>query len=173
MRGVRSQANERATVDAERAYPDHPVLAVGAVVVRNGQVLLVLRGREPGRGLWSLPGGVVHTSEALRAAVARELREECGIEVAVAETAEVVERMIPDTEGRLQYHYVILDYLATWVRGELVASDEVEDARWVDPDDLYQYQMTRGTADVIRRLLARFACAAADRQCGEVQDLGG
>jgi ADP-ribose pyrophosphatase len=73
----------------------------------------------------------------------------------------------------LQYHYVILDYLATWLRGELVASDEVEDARWVDPGDLHQYRMTRGTADVIRRLLARSACAAADRQCGEVQDLGG
>ena len=160
-------------MSAEREYPNHPVLAVGAVVVRDGKVLLVLRGREPGRGLWSLPGGIVHPGETLRAAVVRELREECGIEVAVAETAEVVERMIPDTEGRLQYHYVILDYQAQWLQGELAASEEVEDARWVDPGSLHQYHMTRGTADVIRRLLARPACATADRRNGEVQDLGG
>jgi len=152
-------------VGAERTYPDRPVLAVGAVVVRDGKVLLVLRGREPGRGLWSLPGGLVHLGETLRAAVVRELREECGIEVAVAEDAEVVERMIPDAEGRLQYHYVILDYQAQWLQGELAASEEVEDARWVDPGSLHQYHMTRGTADVIRRLLVR--------RSGEVRDLGG
>lgn len=128
-------------------------------------MLLVLRGREPGRGLWSLPGGIVHAGETLRAAVVRELREECGIEVAVAEAAEVVERMIPDTEGRLQYHYVILDYQAKWLRGELAASEDVEDARWVDPGSLHQYHMTHGAADVIRRLLAR--------RSGEVRDLGG
>lgn len=158
---------------AERQYPRHPVLAVGAVVVRDGQVLLVLRGGEPGRGLWSLPGGVVHPGETLRAAVVRELREECGIDVAVAETAEVVERMIPDADGRLQYHYVILDYQARWLQGELTASEEVEDARWVDLDRLDQYHMTYGTADVIRRLRTRPACATADRQGGRVQDLGG
>jgi len=152
-------------VGAERTYPDHPVLAVGAVVVRDGKVLLVLRDREPGRGLWSLPGGLVRLGEALRAAVVRELREECGIDVAVAEAAEVVERMSPDIEGRLQYHYVILGYQAKWLHGELAASEEVEDARWVDPDSLHQYSMTRGTADVIRRLLAR--------RGGEVWDLGG
>ena len=143
----------------ERQYPGRPVLAVGAVVVRDGKVLLVLRGREPGRGLWSLPGGVVHLGETLRAAVVRELREECGIDVAVAETAEVVERMIPDGEGRLEYHYVILDYQARWLQGELTASAEVEDARWVDLDSLNQYHMTCGTADVIRRLMARSSAA--------------
>lgn len=138
-----------------REYPDRPVLAVGAVVVRDGKVLLVKRDREPGRGLWSLPGGVVHPGEELKAAVARELCEECGIEVAAEEAAEVVERMVPDAEGRLRYHYVILDFRATWLRGELSPSEEVVEARWVDPGDLHHYQMTRGSADVIRRLLAR------------------
>ncbi len=139
----------------KREYPDRPILAVGAVVVRDGKVLLTKRGREPGRGLWSLPGGAVHPGEELKAAVIRELREECGIEVAVEEVAEVVERMIPDAEGRLQYHYVILDYRTRWLRGDLSLSEEVEEARWVDPADLRYYQMTRGTADVIRRLLAQ------------------
>lgn len=151
--------------DVERQYPERPVLAVGAAVVKDGKVLLVLRGREPGRGLWSLPGGAVLSGETLKAAVVRELREECGIDVAVAETAEVVERMIPDATGRLQYHYVILDYQARWLQGELTTSDEIEDARWVEPDRLDQYRMTRGTVDVIRRLLARLG--------SEVRDLGG
>jgi 8-oxo-dGTP diphosphatase len=139
----------------KREYPDRPVLAVGAVVVKDGKVLLAKRGAEPGRGLWSLPGGAVHPGEEMKAAIARELREECGIEVAVEEAAEVVERMIPDAEGRLRYHYVILDYRARWLQGDLSPSEEVEEARWVDPGDLHQYRMTRGTADVIRRLLAR------------------
>lgn len=150
--------------DGDRKYPERPVLAVGAMVVKDGKVLLVLRGREPGRGLWSLPGGVVHPGETLRAAVIRELREECGIDVAVTETAEVVERLIPDADGRLQYHYVILDYRARWLQGELSASEDAEDARWVDPGSLDQYCMTRGTADVIRRLMTR---------SGAILDLGG
>ena len=141
--------------DVKREYPDRPILAVGAVVLREGKVLLAKRGVEPSRGLWSLPGGVVRSGEALRAAVVRELREECGIEVAVDDEAEVVERLIPDAEGRMRYHYVILDYRARWLRGDLVHSDEVEDAQWVDPADLHRYRTTRGTADVIRRLLAR------------------
>lgn len=149
----------------KREYPNYPVLAVGAVVVRDGKVLLVLRSREPGRGLWSLPGGIVHPGETLKAAVVRELREECGIEVAIAEAAEVVERMIQDGRGRLRYHYVILDYQAKWVRGELSPSEEVEDACWVDPGSLHQYHLTRGTADVIRRLLVR--------RSGGLQDCGG
>ncbi len=139
----------------KREYPDRPILAVGAVVVREGKVLLVKRAKEPGRGLWSLPGGAVQSGEALKAAVVRELREECGIEVAVEQVCEVAERIIPDAEGRMRYHYVILDYRARWLRGDLIPSAEVKDAHWVDPADLPQYQMTRGTADAIRRLLAR------------------
>ncbi|MBI2902155.1 MAG: NUDIX hydrolase [Candidatus Methylomirabilis oxyfera] len=138
-----------------REYPDRPILAVGAVVVKDGKVLLVKRGREPGRGLWTLPGGAVRQGEGLKAAVTRELREECGIEVAVEEIAEVVQRMIPDADGRMRYHYVILDYRTRWLRGDPSPSDDVEEARWVDIAELSYYQMTRGTADLIRRLLAR------------------
>jgi len=96
----------------KREYPDRPILAVGALVVREGKVLLAKRRLEQNRGLWSLPGGIVHSGEALKAALARELREECGIEVAVEEIGEVVERIIPDAEGRTRCHYVILDYRA-------------------------------------------------------------
>jgi mutator protein MutT len=138
-----------------REYPDRPILAVGAVVVKDGRVLLTKRTEEPHRGLWSLPGGVVQPDEGLEAAVERELVEECGIRIAVNGVAEVVEQRIPDGQGRVRFHYVIVDYLARWLEGDLIPSKEVEDAQWVDPVDLRHYQMTCGTADLIRRLLAR------------------
>jgi len=139
----------------EREYPDRPILAVGAVVVKDGKVLLTKRAEEPHRGLWSLPGGVVQPDEGLEAAVERELVEECGIDIAVDAVTEVVEQKIPDDQGQVRFHYVIVDYLARWRAGDLTLSKEVEDAHWVDPVDLHHYQMTGGTADLIRRLLAR------------------
>jgi 8-oxo-dGTP diphosphatase len=139
----------------DREYPDRPILAVSAVVVKDGKVLLARRGTEPNRSLWTLPGGAVHPGETLCAAVARELHEECGIDAAVEDVPEVLERIIPDGTGRTRYHFVILAYRATWRAGGLTLSDELEDARWVDPTDLDRYQAARGTIDAIRRLLDR------------------
>jgi ADP-ribose pyrophosphatase YjhB (NUDIX family) len=128
-------------------------MAVGAIVVKDGHVLLARRGKEPSYGLWSVPGGAVHLGEGLRLATQREIREECGIEVDLTDVIEVVERTVRDESGRIQYHYVIIDYLARWVSGQLAPSSEVLEARWVLPGDFPQYQMTIGTAEVIRRML--------------------
>lgn len=136
-----------------RRYPERPILAVGAIVVKDGRVLLARRGKEPSYGFWSVPGGAVHVGEGLRLATQREIREECGIEVDLTDVIEVVERMVHDESGRVQYHYVIVDYLARWVSGELAPSSEVLEARWVPPGDFLQYQMTGGTAEVIHRML--------------------
>jgi ADP-ribose pyrophosphatase YjhB (NUDIX family) len=137
----------------ERQYPERPILAVGAIVVKDGCVLLARRGKDPSYGLWSVPGGAVHLGEDLKAAAAREIREECGIEVELADVTEIVERLVRDADGRIRYHYVIVDYLARWVTGELTASPEVLEARWIPPDELPRQQMTRGTAEVIDRML--------------------
>ncbi len=136
-----------------RTYPDRPILAVGAVVVRDGRVLLARRGKAPSYGVWSLPGGAVHVGERVKDAVRREIEEECGIRIEVTDVVEVFERLVRDAEGRVQYHYVILDYLAKWVAGEAGASEEVLDARWVRPDEFPQYEMTKGTGEVILRIL--------------------
>ena len=138
----------------KRRYPDGPVVAVGGIVVKDGRVLLIRRGKEPSYGLWSVPGGAVDLGEGLKPAAQREIREECGIEVNLTDVIEIVERMVRDESGRIQYHYVIVDYLARWVSGELAPSSEVLEARWVPPEDLPQYQMTVGTAEVILRMLA-------------------
>ena len=123
-------------------------------MVKDGRVLLAQRGKQPGYGRWSVPGGAVHVGEGLKTAARREIREECGIEVDLTEVIEVVERMVRDDEGRIQYHYVIVDYLARWVSGDLVPSSEVLEARWVSPEDFPAFNMTRGTTEVIQRMLA-------------------
>lgn len=138
----------------KRRYPDGPVVAVGGIVVKDGRVLLIRRGKEPSYGLWSIPGGAVNLGEELRAATRREVREECGIEIDVTDMVEVLDRVVRDSDDRIQYHYVLIDYLARWASGEPAPSSDVLEARWVAPDDLSRYQMTRGTADVIRRMLA-------------------
>src|SRR3990172_1583503 len=138
----------------ERRYPDRPILAVGAIVVKSGRVLLARRGREPSYGLWSVPGGAVRLGEGLKAAAAREIREECSIEIELTDVVEVIERVHRDGDGRIQYHYVIVDYLARWVAGDIQPSDEVLEARWVAPEEFPGYQMTAGTADRIHKMLS-------------------
>jgi ADP-ribose pyrophosphatase YjhB (NUDIX family) len=138
----------------ERRYPDRPIVAVGAIVVRDGRVLLARRGKPPAVGLWSVPGGGVRLGEALQAAARREIREECGIEIELTDVLEVIERMTRDEDGRIQYHYVIVDYLAKWAGGTPMPTPEALEVRWVHPDEFPQYEMTRGSAEVILRVLA-------------------
>jgi len=137
-----------------RDYPDRPFVAVGTIVVRDGRVLLARRGKEPAYGLWSIPGGAVEVGEDLKSAARREALEECGIDVECTDVLEVVERMTRDGAGRVRFHYVIIDYLARWIGGELKSSDEVLESRWVLPEEFPQYEMTRGTSDVVLRMLA-------------------
>jgi 8-oxo-dGTP diphosphatase len=134
-----------------REYPEHPIAGVAAVVMRDDHVLLVQRGREPAKGLWGLPGGMLELGETLAEAVRREVLEECGIEVEVGPLVGVFEPMQRDDEGRLRYHYVVLDYLARYVSGELCAADDADDARWVRLDTLERMPMLAATRDMIRK----------------------
>lgn len=137
-----------------REYPSRPVVAVGAIVVKAGKVLLVRRRQDPSRGLWSLPGGAVKGGEGLREAVAREVKEECGIDIAVGQVVEVLDRIYADRDGRIQYHYVIVDFLASWRRGRLTAASDISEAAWVDPGAVRRLPLTVGLAAVLRKALA-------------------
>lgn len=135
-----------------REYPDKPVLGVGAVIIREGRILLVRRGSDPGRGVWSVPGGVVELGESLRNAVRREVREECGVEVEVGDlcwVSEVVER---DEMGRIRFHYVILDFFADYVSGELRAGSDALEARWVPLRDLRSLQMSKNLVELLKSI---------------------
>ena len=124
---------------------------MGALIVDGGRILLVERGREPLKGYWSLPGGVVETGERLEAAMRREVREETGLEVDVVCMLEIFERIMPDNEGKPEYHYVLIDYVCRVTGGELCAGDDVCAVDWVRRRDLPALRITEGTLAVIEK----------------------
>jgi len=115
----------------EREFPEAPLVGVGAVVVKDGRVLLVRRGHEPSKGRWSLPGGLLELGEGLSAGVVREVKEETGLRVEIVELVELLDRIYREGE-RVRYHYVIADYLCRVVDGELKAASDAEAVRWVE-----------------------------------------
>jgi len=114
-----------------REFPETPLVGVGAVIVDEGRVLLVQRGREPLKGRWSLPGGMVELGESLQAGVIREVEEETGLLVEPVELIELLDRIHREGE-RIRYHYVIADYLCRVTGGELKAASDADAVRWVE-----------------------------------------
>ena len=131
-------------------YPERPIVGVGAVVVHDGRALIVKRAHEPRKGEWSLPGGRVELGETLVEATRREILEETGLEVAVGDIVEVFDR-IHALEGRVRYHFVIVDYLCAWTGGELRPGDDAEDAAWVRADEVDAYGVNEHAARVLRK----------------------
>ncbi len=115
----------------QREYPPAPLVGVGAVVVDQGRVLLVRRGREPLKGHWTLPGGMLELGEPVTAGVVREVLEETGLTVEALELVELVDRIYREGE-RVRYHYVIADYLCRVTGGRLRAGSDADEARWVE-----------------------------------------
>ncbi|MCW5979023.1 MAG: NUDIX hydrolase [Bryobacteraceae bacterium] len=134
-----------------RRYPNRPIIGVGALVFQRGRILLVERGKEPLKGYWSIPGGVVEVGERLEEAVRREVLEETGLEVKPLGVFEIFERIIRDAEGRPEYHYVLVDYLCRVVGGAACAADDACAVRWVKRRDLAACRITEGTLEVIAR----------------------
>jgi len=138
-------------LNGPREYPDRPIVGVGGVIVDNGKVLLVRRRYEPLKGHWSLPGGMVEIGETLEAALTRELLEETGLAVDVGPVIEVFDRITPDEDHRIRYHFVLIDYLCWPGGGALRAGSDVDAAIWADPDNLAEYSLTDKATSVIRR----------------------
>jgi 8-oxo-dGTP diphosphatase len=144
-----------------RQFPDQPIVSVGAVLIDGDRVLLVKRGQEPLKGRWSLPGGVVETGEELHAAVVREVHEETGLEVRVGPVIEVLDRITRDAAGRVEYHYVIIDYVCHAVGGVLAWASDAEEARWVERGELDGYELTPKVSEVIERAFALATTSAS------------
>ncbi len=132
-----------------RRYPDRPFVGVGAVIVHEGRVVLIRRAKPPLQGHWSIPGGAVELGETLEACVAREMREETGLEVEVGPVVEVLERISRDGDDRVEFHYVLVDYLCWPVGGVLRHGSDVDGAVWADPRDLTPYGLTDTATGVI------------------------
>ena len=134
-----------------REYSDRPLVGVGAVIVQDNRVLLIRRGQAPLLGEWSLPGGVLECGESLRDATIREAREETGLVVETAELLGVYERVIRSEDGRVRYHYVLIDFLCPAVGGNLKAGSDATDVRWFAPGELDGLNLPRDTRDVIEK----------------------
>lgn len=126
-----------------------PVLVVGAIVMDGGRLLLVKRSREPEAGRWTFPGGRVETGETMREALVREVQEECGLDIEVDAPIGVVEKIIRNDDGRVGFHYVIVDFLATARSTEILAGDDAADARWVPTGELSTLPLTDGLLEFL------------------------
>ena len=148
----------------KRDYPDRPIVGVGAVIVRDGRAVIVQRASEPLRGQWSIPGGAVELGETVRQAAAREVPEETGWEVEVGEVLEVFDSIYPDPDGRMRYHYVLIDFLCRPVRGELNAGADAAQARWVEDPELAEFKVSESAMRVIRKGLEKAGESGVSRK---------
>jgi len=133
------------------AYPDCPRLAVGAVVFKDQQVLLVRRGHPPGQGQWAIPGGSVHLGETLQQAAEREVLEETAVTVRARQPIYTFDLVDRDADGRVRFHYVIVDLAADYISGNPCAGDDALEARWVPVDELDRFGVNPATRALVRR----------------------
>ena len=145
---------------ADRRYPSRPIVGVGAVIVDgSGAIVLVRRKYPPLKGRWTLPGGMIELGEPARTAIAREVREETGLFVEVGDVLEAVDHVERDADGRIAYHFVIVDYLCRPSGGVLQAGTDVEDVCLADPAALEPYDLTERSHAVIRRAIELYTLA--------------
>jgi len=136
-----------------RKFPDRPVIGVGAVIVDGARVVLVKRAHEPLKGEWSLPGGSVEVGETLVEAVTREVLEETGLHVRVGPVIEILDRIHRDADGRIEYHFVLIDYLCVPTGGVLAADSDAADICWASRDDLAAYGVNATAVAVVTKAL--------------------
>jgi 8-oxo-dGTP diphosphatase len=134
----------------KREYPDAPLVGVGAIIIEQDRVMLVKRAHPPLAGEWSIPGGALELGETLRQAAAREALEETGFVVEVAELLGVYDRILRDADGRVRYHYVLIDFLCRRIAGEPQAAGDAAEARWFTRGEVSQLSLAEDTAEVIK-----------------------
>ena len=139
----------------KREFPEVPLVGVGAIIIEDSRVLLVKRAHPPLQAQWSIPGGVLEVGELIREAAVREAREETGLIVEPEDLLGVYDRILRDPEERVQYHYVLIDFLCRRVGGELLAASDAAEVRWFTHDELPALKLADDTQDVIAKGLAK------------------
>jgi ADP-ribose pyrophosphatase YjhB (NUDIX family) len=137
-----------------REYPEHPVVGVGAVVVRDGRALIVKRAHEPRKGEWSLPGGLLELGESLQDAVRREIKEETTLDIVVGPIIETFDRVHRDDRGRIRYHFVIVDFVCWPTGGEAVPASDAAGVAWVGLGEIDAFQVNAHARAVIEKGLS-------------------
>jgi len=139
----------------KREYPDSPLVGIGAIIVEAGRVVLVKRGHPPQLGEWSIPGGVLEVGETVREAARREALEETGLTVEPLELLGVFDRLLHDEQGRVKYHYVLIDFLCRRLSGELCAAGDAAECRWFTAAETDRLALLPDTAEVIHLALGK------------------
>jgi 8-oxo-dGTP diphosphatase len=138
-----------------REFPEHPLIGVGSIIIEGDRVVLVKRAHPPIQGQWSIPGGVLEVGEMLREAAIREAREETGLVVEPGELLGAFDRILRDPDHRVQYHYVLIDFLCRKVGGELVAASDAAEVRFFTREELPTLRLAEDTFDVIQKGFAK------------------
>ena len=134
-----------------REFPEHPLVGVGAIIIEGDRVVLVKRAHPPIQGQWSIPGGVLEVGEMVREGAVREAREETGLSVEPGELLGVFDRILRDPENRVQYHYVLIDFLCRRIEGQLLAASDAADVRWFTREELPALRLAKDTLEVIQK----------------------
>lgn len=134
-------------------YPAGPQTAVGAIVFRDDKVLLVKRANHPGQGLWAIPGGRVKLGETLKEAARREVEEETRVMIRPKDPVYVFDVIERDHEGRIRFHYVIVDLLAEYLSGEPTPGTDASEARWISSQELKELMVSKTTRELLKSRL--------------------
>jgi 8-oxo-dGTP diphosphatase len=145
----------------QREFPEVPLIGVGAVIIEDTRVVLAKRAHPPLQAEWSIPGGVLEIGELVREAAVREAREETGLTVEPVELLGVYDRVLRDSSQRVQYHYVLIDFLCCRLAGELAAASDAAEVRWFTREELPQLRLAEDTVDVIRKGFAKLGTGGA------------
>ena len=140
-----------------REYPERPFVGVGVVVLRGNEVLLIQRGKAPNKGQWSIPGGKQRLGETIVQAVHRELLEETRVKIKQPALLDVVDVIMPDDKGEIQYHYTLVDYQAEWLSGECRSGDDADAVKWVSFDELNSVGLLEITREIILKAFSNYA----------------
>ena len=136
-----------------RAYPDYPLIGVGTCLLKDNTILIIQRGHPPDKGLWSIPGGMIPYGENAETSAIREVEEETGMTVIELDyVADIVDKIIYDNQGKLKYHFVIVDYVATKFEGIAVAADDAIDCKWCPYPELPQYQYPDTIVELFKKI---------------------
>ncbi len=139
----------------KKEYPKQPIVGVGAIIIHDGKMLIVKRGSDPGKGKWSVPGGLVELGETVKEAVEREVLEECNLKVEASHLIDIVDNIIRDKNGRIKYHFIILDFFAKLRGGKLKPNSEIIEAKWVPIDEVERYDLTNTFREFMKRNLSK------------------
>ena len=146
-----------------REYPTRPLVGTGALILKVGKLLMVKRGAEPGFGRWSIPGGLIELGENVQDAMVREVKEEVGFSVEAVKLMDVFDSVTLDNNGRIQYHFVVVNFLARIVGGELKWASDILEAKWVPLDEVEKQNLTRSFREFFMKHHAEIMRVAGSR----------